>query len=1148
MSQRPAIPIDTIERQRRASKPQACAWVSANAGSGKTHVLTQRVVRLLLEGVPPSRILCLTFTKAAAANMSIRIFETLAGWTALDNAALREAITATGAPEPSLTTLETARKLFARTVETPGGLKIQTIHAFCERLLHLFPFEANVAARFSVMDDLLQQELLGTARLAMLSDAMSDESGSLGIAVAELAAVTTETSFTGLLGEMLGHRALLRENRRPSRHRIAAALGLDENDTVAEVEKAMLEDGLPRAEWGAIARALGADGGEKDSIGNRLADAALAGPDAVLPSYLSVFLTKALEPRSDRYIPAAIRKGQPGLASRVDEERDRIAALLGLWRGAQVLERTSALVTVARSILDRYEAAKRLRGLLDFDDLIERSLTLLQRAGAAWVLYKLDAGIDHVLVDEAQDTSPEQWAILRAITADFFAGAGQARRLRTFFAVGDEKQSIFSFQGARPAMFDAMRTAFETEARSGGATFDSVPLTLSFRSTRAILETVDRVFNAADHARGLTTPGEALLPHEPLRRTAPGVVELWPLVGPDEHPEPRDWRLPLDQVDTHAPPVRLARRIADVISGWVTPGSPETVEDGGTRRRIRPGDIMILVRSRNSFFDAVIRALKDKTVPVAGADRLQLTEHIAVMDLIAAGRAALLPEDDLTLACVLKSPLLGLDDDDLIALAPERPGSLADALTASAETHHQDAVARLNTWRRRAETHSPFAFYTRLLGADGGRTRMLERLGPEAGDALDEFIALTLTHEREGAPSLMTFLGRLEGQELSIKRDMEAAGDAVRVMTVHASKGLESKIVILPDTCGAPSGQHDPRLFALGTEPDVAPAWSPKKDSDPPAVAAARAALRDDALAEHRRLLYVALTRAEERLVVAGFHGPKGMAAGSWYGMIAASDLGLVEVPAPWDATETILERRDLAADAPVAAIGPETTSPTPMPDWLRKTPPAEVVYAPPIKPSNALGAADQLPRETDGSDVSAPDQARRSAALIGRLAHNLLQHLPDLAAETRADAARRFLDLHGTALDVTQRAALLADVFSLLEHPDLATLFGPGSRAEVGIAGKARLLDGRTLEITGQIDRIAVTDTAVLIADFKTGRPHDLATVPPSYVLQLALYRETVAPLYPDKPIRAFLVWTAKASILELTADRLEAALHEAV
>ncbi len=1148
-----ALPQDTIFQQLRASTPATSAWVSANAGSGKTHVLAQRVIRLLLAGIAPSRILCLTFTKAAAANMSIRVFKDLASWTSLQDGDLAGAIAETGAPAAGDADLNLARRLFARTVETPGGLKIQTIHAFCERLLQLFPFEANVPARFEVLDEARAADLLMRARESTLAEAMANEESDLAAAVALLARETASETFDKLIAEALGHReavqAAMRSAKTPEgfARSLGKVLGLPYGTTVEAIERTIVDGGLPPAEWPDIARRLGADGGSSTKAGNRLAAAALAQPSSRCNAYLDVFLTQKLAPRADTYLPVALRTSDPALCQALDRERDRVAELAARRKAAQTVERTSALIAIAGSILDHYERLKRRRGLLDFEDLVERTRTLLKRSDAAWVLYKLDSGIDHILVDEAQDTSPAQWEILQAISADFFAGEGQSRAVRTFFAVGDEKQSIYSFQGARPDMFSAMKDHFRRCASAAERPLEDVRLLLSFRSAKAILQAVDRVFAHPPNARGLTSGTDSPEPHEALKQM-PGLVEVWPAVMAIPPEEPRDWRLPVDVVDRNEPPVVLARRIADAIARWTAAGSGETVEDNGTRARrpVRPGDVMILVRSRNAFFEAMIRALKQRGVAVAGADRLSLTEHIAVMDLIAAGRAALGPDGDFTLACVLKSPLIGLDDEDLMALAPRRKGTLLQALGGSNEASHRSAAAKLASWRKRAAWLTPFGFYTQILGSDGGRRDLLARLGPEAGDAIDEFVALTLAHERDGAPSLLAFLARLDGTDLSIKRDMEAAGDAVRVMTVHAAKGLEAKIVILPDTCGVPNGRQDPKLFRLGPQAAGEPEpilWSPRVDADAGPVATAREEVRRRAVEEHNRLLYVAMTRAEERLYLAGYCADKEPPEGCWYSMIEAARLDLEPAPAFWDASETVLR---LCNPGPPASQ-PQDAQPAPacapaLPDWLTRPPPSEAEPAePPIRPSNPLGAADQFaPVAWTFANRGRPGV--RDGLAAGRLMHKLLQHLPDVEPSRRHQMARRFLDSQGAALAPEQRAVLAEQAIAVVADPVLEPLFGPESRAEVAVAAQVQLDAEHSIEVAGQIDRIGIAADAVYIADYKTGRP--AAEPTPKHLLQLALYRAAVAPLYPDKPVRAFLVWTSGPNAVEIEGKKLEAAL----
>ena len=634
-------------------------------------------------------------------------------------------------------------------------------------------------------------------------------------------------------------------------------------------------------------------------------------------------------------------------------EQARLAALRDKQAAAEAAERTCALTLLVAAILHRYEALKAERQLLDFDDLIARTRELLSRSSARWVLQKLDAGIDHILVDEAQDTSAAQWDILDRISSDFFAGEGQSRNLRSFFAVGDEKQSIFSFQGAEPELFARKQKEFRRRAREAGKRFEPVNLTLSFRSAPGVLDAVDKVFSLPAHFKGLSAEADNVrTAHQAWKSDLISRVDIWGVIAAAEKEEKRDWKLPLDFQDEADPPVASARRIARCIAAWLEPGSGETVEAATGRRAIRPGDIMILVRRRDAFFEAMIRALKEKGVPVAGADRLKLAQHIAVMDLVAIGRAALLPQDDLKLATALKTPMFGFDDDDLIALAPKRPGSLHEAMRASPDPKVQKACATLDLLRKTGRALPPFAFFARLLGPRGGRRAFLARLGPEAGDALDEFLNLALAHERARAPSLAAFLAEVEALDVSVKRDMDTSDAYVRVMTAHAAKGLEGKIVFLPDVCGAPGGNHDGKLFPV-TAPNgrMLLAWSPNKNADCAAIAQARAARREKAEDEYRRLLYVAMTRAEERLVIAGHRGKRDFSPESWRGMIEAALLpDSVEAREPWGPDESV-SRFGAAAPSPPAVL--EAPSPprpaSPLPRWLTAPAPAEISEPPPF-------------------------------------------------------------------------------------------------------------------------------------------------------------------------------------------------------
>jgi ATP-dependent helicase/nuclease subunit A len=1131
------VPAHTRLKQQRASDPRASAWVSAHAGSGKTHVLAQRVVRLLLEGVKPEKLICLTFTKAAAANMSERVFRTLARWALADDDTLRREIADTGAAPPD--DLDIARRLFARAVETPGGLKIQTIHAFCERVLHLFPFEANIPADFRVVEDLERLELLAEARAKSLNAARGD--AALGRALARVASETWDGGFDSAVDALLGKRDLLRDADGLIA-RLPAALGLAPDETEQEIERRIVHDGIPFGEWTAVADVLALGKAPEIAISKCLTLAARQGPDrACIATYLSAFFIDGGEGTARKNYPTKdFGRDYAALCARLSDETRRLEALRVKLAAARARARSAALIALAADIFDRYRRIKQARALLDFDDLIGTARRLLLQDGASqWALYKLDGGVDHILVDEAQDTSEAQWDILRALATDFSAGAGARAVHRTFFAVGDEKQSIFSFQGAAPAEFDRNRRAFEKRVKDADGNFEPVTLDLSFRSAVNVLKAVDHVFADEAARRGLTATPDAAPRHIAFKNDVAGMVELWPPLRPAGRADPQDWVLPLDLPRETDPPVELARRIADRIAAMTAKKSRERISGGepGTARPITPGDVMILVRRRGAFFEAMVRALKERKVPVAGADRLDVGGHIAVMDMVAAARTALLPADDLTLACVLKSPLCELGDDDLIDFAPKRPGSLWDALSASGDPRHRAVAARIEGWRRAARSERPFDFFHRLLAPEGGRKAFVERMGPEVGDALDELLALALAHERQEAPSLLAFVHALETIDLTVKRDMEAAGGLVRVMTAHASKGLEAPIVFLPDTCSVPAPSHDPVVFELEADGGRTLVWSPRKADDAATTQQRRAFARQESDNEYRRLLYVAMTRAEERLYIAGYVGSRGPAEGCWRNLVErALREHCTEIDDPaWPEGKILRFGEPLLGDD-AAEERPEDGVAEPA--WLRAPALAEASPAPPLRPSNALAGADRL-EHAAGAEADAASSAARRGAIV----HALLQNLPDIPPERRRQVATRYVRVRGAGVAADEASRLADEAVAALDAPDCAPLFAPRSRAEVGIAGRLERRGGAAIEIVGRIDRVAEVGDEIWIADFKTGAPP--AALPDSYVAQLALYRAALVRIHAGRVVRAFILWTAIPRLDEVASTTLEAALE---
>ena len=1137
----------SFDPQIVASDPEASAFVTANAGSGKTRTLVDRVARLLLRGAKPEAILCVTYTKAAAAEMQRRLFETLGGWAVMADEGLAEELSRIG-EEPS--NLARARRLFALALETPGGLKIQTIHAFCEKLLHRFPLEAGVSPNFQVLEDQAARAVSAHARrtIALLAD--SDPKGPLGRAYLRFAVTLDFRSFEEMFATF--------EARRPALAAYFAAQGGEaavEADVwracgfeTAETVGALEARALAEIDWRALGeaaqallqssavtdRALAAD-----LIG--VADAHAAGR-AGFDDLWRGFCTKDGKAKSKlgtNAIDGAIRQWLLDQQGRLGEACERIKA-------ARVAEDTVAALSLAAAYVSLYEAAKEEAGGLDFADLIGRTNELLTaRADAAWVLYKLDGGVDHVLVDEAQDTSPDQWDIVRALTSEFFSGAGARAAERTVFAVGDEKQSIYSFQGADPARFAEERRVHSGIILAGERRFESPALIKSYRSTPEVLSFVDAVFRPPEALKALRPDRSAeAIRHEAVRPPGRGAVEVWPLETGDTAPETDPWA-PVDQDPPESGSKKLARRIAREVKAMVSRG--EAVF--GRNEEARPmgyGDVLILVRRRNALFHEIIRALKRESVAVGGADRMTLSDHIVFQDLIGLGRFCLFPNDDLTLAALLRSPFCDVSEDSLYALAYGRDRqALWPRLLARAEEQPEWRAARdfLRSARAEMRNRPPFDAYARLLGrADeqgrSMRARILTRLGREAEQALDAFLAEALKAERRGVRDLETFVADMASTAVEVKREQEDGKGEVRVMTVHGAKGLEAPVVILPDTSTKAGAMGGP-LLLTDTGGFL---WCARKGDDCPASAVARQARTDAGDGESLRLLYVALTRARDRLIVCGVEpGRPAMKDGSWWDWVqkALADPAIAATArtVPEDQGGPMLR---FGAD-PVTAIAPAkgAASATARPSWLFSRAPAESAVLPYASPSQMA----ETYRGPSPSPLAASGGLGRFRR--GELIHRLLQLLPDLPpAERRAAAAALMAREHD--LTGEQRAEMAAAALAVLEDERFAAVFGPGSRAEAAIAGTAPDLP-QGVSISGRLDRLVIEPDRVLVADFKTNRPS-----PPSidqadraYITQMAVYAAVLRAAFPGRKVEAALVWTDGPKLMPVPENLMRAELE---
>lgn len=1113
---------DATKAQRLAADPAQSVFVTANAGSGKTKVLVDRIARLLLDGAKPSAFLCITFTKAAAAEMQSRLFDRLGAWCVADDATLSKELVDLGEPAPTAARLARARTLFAQALETPGGLRIQTIHGFCERLVARFPLEAGVPPGFEIADD-----ARGGALIAMAwSRAVADGGADFGAALDRFGEKLDAQTFEGVLATLASRRGAVRSFVEQRQTLDAALTSVARRHGVtrssAEVRAEALA-GCPWRDLPAVVQAL-ADGSANDQKAAVLLAKAIESRD--FDDYRDAILTAGGKPRSAT--KATLAK-HPFLGPFFADEGERVLRIDAELRAVERADDSRAALLIGAALGGAYEHAKAEAGVLDFEDLIVRANALLTQSDAApWVLYKLDGGFDHILIDEGQDTSPAQWKLVEPLQAEFFSGAGASEKARTVFAVGDFKQSIYSFQGADPSHFLREAQALDKRAVAAGKGFVAPTLSMSFRSAPEILQAVDATFATLSLAKDAAA-GEVIR-HSAHRENETGRVEWWPLAEAPEVEEQRPWDAPKD-IELGASSVSvLCAQLAATVKRWID--TREAVWEKGKRRSMRPGDVLALVRSRGPLFNQLLRAFKRVGLPVAGADRMTLSAEIAAQDLLAAARLALDPSDDLSLATLLKSPWIGLidDDADIFPLAHLRAeGELLITRLRSAPERYAAARAYVDDLIAHAHVN-PHVFFARILertDAEGrsGWEQMVARLGHEARDPAEEMLARALACGRQGPATLQHFVHAIENDAAEVKREMEKGGDAVRVMTVHGAKGLEAPVVLLADTTG-PVKADPPGNLYFG---DDGPVMRGAKTTDDDVVAAARLAAEEAAALEHRRLLYVAMTRARDRLVVCGFarkDSKRGASDGSWWvtveeGMTRA---GAAACETPFGKGlalgETFTAGRDEGVAPAVAAL----------PDWARCAAPVE-------GPAPARQTPSRLALPQDR--IFSPRRDGRTRFRRGTLIHGLLQRLPDVEPAKRAAAAAAWLKAQGATPDDAK--AYADEALRVLDHPAFAAVFGPGSRAETPIV--ATLADG--VVVRGVIDRMVVSADEVLLLDFKTDRPPPEAVedTPVRILAQMAAYRAALRLVFPGKAVRSALLWTEAPRLVAIPDALLDAA-----
>ena len=1097
--------------QSTASDPASSVWVTANAGTGKTKVLTDRVLRLMLGGVEPDKILCLTFTKAAAAEMAQRIQSQLSEWAIMPEEVLRDSLHALTGSSPSYSLLNKARKLFTIIADHPDKLRIQTIHGFCQSILTRFPLEAGIPPHFSV-DETRAQELLRASQAELLASVAQQthlhqamtlilETVSYDTLKKTLQEMTAKRDkFMHLLNQHNGIEGLI-EN-------IYRTLGLTTDSNAEAIINALTPDNP--AEFRHAITAW-----EKDNKYDRAAilkywiNANTAERLMMINDYKNIFLTQKEEHRA---LSSVMTKNActhfPQARTWVNQRQNELTKVLDKLRSLRTAELTEALLHISQASLELYQVYKTHHGLLDYDDLIFYTHHLLNRSEMTqWILYKMDYGIDHILVDEAQDTSPEQWQIIEAIVHEFFSGNSRTTYdiARTLFVVGDKKQSIFSFRGADIETFETIHQLFKQRAEQAGVNWNSVSLDQSFRSTAPVLQAVDSVFNTVT-LKEATQGEQSDIIHQIYRSDTPGHVEVWPLVSVTRNIRDNYWSVPVSYESQSTAPKQLANNIAETIDNWLR--TLRILPAKG--RPVKPNDILILVQQRqNSLMQHLIHALEERQIPTEGMDRITLTEHIAVKDLIALGNFLLLPQDDLILATILKSPLIGMNENMLFELAHDRKTiSLWERLQQLSDQNpiYSNTLNYLNNLLNKKNYLLPLPLYSLIIDGLNARQNFIARMGQEVNDPLNEFLNYASLYSRSYTPSLQGFLHWLEQGGAEIKRDFEQESQGVRVMTVHGAKGLQAPIVFLADTTHVP---QNARKNILCT--DDACFWPGKAENQNIFYSQYKGLENQRIDNERFRLLYVAMTRAEDELYITGCKKTK-FPEKQWYTWIES---------ALSNCSITMPDGKLVLSTLPITATGKPSAISTniALPEFAQTDAIQE----------NTLSTFDD--NEINNNVLVTSTQ--KFAIERGIIIHRLLEFLPEVTKEKRESVIRNIITKY---LPDENGNNIIQKINNILYHNDFKYIFCKNSVAEVMISATS----GNDI-ISRQIDRLVITENEVIIIDYKTHHtPPTLSAVPAHYLKQMATYRMLLQQLYPDKPVRCALLWTSTLTLMPLDDNLL--------
>ncbi len=1119
-----------------AINPNFSVWVNASAGTGKTKILIDRVLRLLLEN--KRNILCLTFTNAAANEMENRIHSILSKWAIcseselimdleqLDFFPMSSQCVTLGSQHPYLSSqcvtlgsrknkdyLTRARRLFSELENL--GLTIQTIHAFCYKLISSFPIEAGIAPNCTLSEC---KELHSIIFNKVLHNETVQDS------INFIATEIDENKLRDLLYTLCVKRSMSANDSKYIKDKLSAPDEIHDlqSETIEHVGRLaeILSEGSKRDQsYSEILYSTVIPAGiqKKRTSVSYSDDTGIKWNDTKIENLAKVFLkSESHEKKSISSIATkSILEKFKDAEQTIESVQNVVFTHIRDMNSYQIFKRTSSLLGVFKVYVDLYNSEKSKNALLDYNDIINLATNLLSNPNYKdWILFNLDQKIDHILVDEAQDNSISQWKIITNLCDEFFAGNDEKR---TLFVVGDVKQSIYRFQGANPHLFNYMQQYFHT--KTGGRDWISCQLEKSFRSTPEVLMLVDRIFN---NFRAEISFNDNEIKHVPHRENDQGYIEIWPALPRRKEKEQQALQIPLTCKEGYTIADRLlAQTIANRIHNWLNEGRILVAKD----RHIEPRDIMVLVRQRNVLVDYIISELKKANVPVVGRDYFRIMDYIAVQDLIALAEFLLLQANDLALANALKSPLFNFTEDDLFNIAYDRK---EHSLWERLQDYHGVIYSELNYLINLSYAESPLTLFTHILRT--GKKKFAARLGLECFEVLDEFMNLVLQFEN---PSLQAFVQWIKENNPEIKNDMQSERNAVRIMTIHKSKGLQAPIVFLVDTNTVPRNSES--IIFDGTE---VPFWCGKNNNAYCDQVKREKKLED--YNEYLRLLYVALTRAEDELYILS---KEPVQKGSWYDLITQYGTSYekkqaylqpifkekVEVLCVNANYPYIYKKRDYF-DVPVISLPPalaHSSVSSQRPPLSSQCLTLEKEEKPASATHSSMSFQHLMLESRKKEPVSATWMTNRGTGMTesstgmtdgyarGLIIHSILQYMPKIEKERRKNWVRKYLDNINTSEDKDE---IYSKILAFNEK--YGYLFDLEGKSEITLSG---IIDGKSVLV--RLDRLCITQDKAIIIDYKSHRNVSVSSLN-EIKKQMLTYKTLVQEISPNKQVEFMVIW----------------------